>query len=95
MKDKYDFSKGKRGRVIPEPSLEKGKVKVTIRLDEDIVDQFGLMADASGGSVGYQTLINQALREYLEGKHPKFEETLRCILRDVVREELASRPGAV
>jgi hypothetical protein len=39
MKDKYDFSKGKRGRVIPEPPLEKGKLKITIRLDEDIVDR--------------------------------------------------------
>jgi hypothetical protein len=52
-----------------------------------LIDQFGAMADASGGSVGYQTLINQALREYLEGKAPKFEDTLRRI----VREELAAK----
>jgi uncharacterized protein (DUF4415 family) len=90
MKDQYDFSKGKRGRIVPEPALEKGKVKITIRLDEDLIDQFGAMADASGGSVGYQTLINQALREYLEGKAPKFEDTLRRI----VREELAAKLNA-
>jgi uncharacterized protein (DUF4415 family) len=86
MKDTYDFGKGKRGRVVPEPPLEKNKVKITIRLDEDVVDQFGAMADASEGTVGYQTLINQALRDYLEGKAPKLEETLRRI----VREELAA-----
>jgi uncharacterized protein (DUF4415 family) len=90
MKQKYDFSKGKRGRVIPEPALEKGKVKITIRLDEALLDQFGAIADASEGKVGYQTLINQALREYLEGKSPKLEDTLRRILR----EELAGKINA-
>ena len=87
MKESYDFTKGKRGRVVPEPTLEKGKVKITIRLDEDLIDRFGAMADAAEGKVGYQTLINQALREYLDGKHPKLEDTLRRI----VREELAAK----
>ena len=54
MKDRYDFSKGKRGR---EP---EGKVRITIRLDQDIVDRFMQMAEASGGETGYQTLINAA-----------------------------------
>ena len=44
MKDQSDFSKGKRGHVVPEPPLEPGKVKITIRLDEDIADQFGIEA---------------------------------------------------
>jgi uncharacterized protein (DUF4415 family) len=82
MKDHYDFSKGKRGRVVPESPAESGKVKISIRLDEDIVDRFFEIADASGGNVGYQTLINSALREYLEGKSPKFEDTLRRIVRE-------------
>jgi uncharacterized protein (DUF4415 family) len=85
MKDHYDFSKGKRGAVLPEPPLETGKAKITIRLDEDILQRFFEMADASGGKAGYQTLINSALREYLEGKAPKIEDALRRI----VREELA------
>jgi ribosome-associated translation inhibitor RaiA len=42
-------------------------------------------ADAAGGSVGYQTLINEALRQYVEGKAPKFEDTLRRIVREEVR----------
>lgn len=85
MKDRYDFSNGKRGRVVSEPPLESGKVKITIRLDEDIIDHFMTIADASGGATGYQTLINSALREYIEGKSPKIEDALRRI----VREELA------
>jgi uncharacterized protein (DUF4415 family) len=90
MKNQYDFSKGKRGRVIPEPPLEKGKAKITIRLDEDLLDHFGAIADASGGKTGYQTLINAALREYVEGKTPKIEDTLRRI----IREELAAKLNA-
>lgn len=90
MKDYYDFSKGKRGRVLPEPPLDQGKVKITIRLDQDLLDYFGAMADATGGTAGYQTLINAALREYVEGKAPKFEDTLRR----VIREELAGKINA-
>ena len=82
MKDQYDFSKGKRGRIVPEPSPEKGKIKVTIRLDEAILDYFNAIADKLGGSVGYQTLINSALREYIDGKAPKLEDTLRRIMRE-------------
>jgi uncharacterized protein (DUF4415 family) len=90
MKSQYDFSKGKRGRVVPVPPLEKGKVKITIRLDEDLIDHFGALADASGGKTGYQTLINAALRQYVDGKTPKIEDTLRR----VIREELAAKINA-
>ncbi len=85
MKDRYDFSKGKRGRVIAGPPLEPGKVKITIRLDEDLVDHFGRVADKSGGAIGYQTLINSALRECVEGKAPKLEDSLRRIIREELR----------
>jgi uncharacterized protein (DUF4415 family) len=87
MKNSYDFSKGKRGRVVAETPLEPGKVRITIRLDEDLVDHFGAIADRSGGKVGYQTLINSALREYVEGKTPKWEETLRRIMREEIGEK--------
>jgi uncharacterized protein (DUF4415 family) len=83
MKDEYDFSKAKRvGRMAEEPPLEPGKVKITIRIDEGILDRFGQMADQYGGAVVYQTLINSALREYLEGKAPKIEDALRRIIRE-------------
>ncbi|MGO8736859.1 MAG: BrnA antitoxin family protein [Terriglobia bacterium] len=82
MKDNYDFSKGRRGRVAPEPAPEPGKARITIRLDEDLVDYFGAIADRSGGKIDSQTLINSALREYVEGKSPRWEETLRRIIRE-------------
>ena len=89
MKDRYDFSKGKRGRVVaPEPEPE-GKVRITIRLDQDIVDRFFQIAEASGGGAGYQTLINAALREYLDGRAPRFEDTLRRIIREELKSNAA------
>jgi uncharacterized protein (DUF4415 family) len=90
MKDTYDFSKGRRGRVVAEPPVEPGKVRITIRLDEDLVDYFGMLADQSGGKVGYQTLINSALREYVEGKTPKWEDTLRRVIREEMRRNSAA-----
>jgi uncharacterized protein (DUF4415 family) len=83
MKQSYDFSQGKRGRIAPpEP---RGKTRITIRLDEDLVDHFLKESDASGGTISYQTLINQALRQHVEGKAPKLEETLRRVLREEMR----------
>ena len=79
MKDHCDFRQGKRGRVVAEPPVEPGKVKIAIRLDEDLVNYIGGMSDASGGKAGYQTLINAALREYVEGNGTKIEDTQRRI----------------
>ncbi|MEK6563334.1 MAG: BrnA antitoxin family protein [Candidatus Binatota bacterium] len=64
MKKEYDFSKGKRGAVIQPPP---GKTRITIRLDEEAIAWFKEQADAAGGA-NYQTLINQALREYIGSK---------------------------
>jgi metal-responsive CopG/Arc/MetJ family transcriptional regulator len=61
MKSEYDFSRGKRGPVIPVP---KGKTRITIRLDKDLLDWFRAQVEAAGGG-NYQTLINVALREYV------------------------------
>jgi uncharacterized protein (DUF4415 family) len=76
-----NFSKGKRGAVIaPHPN----KLRITIRLDADIVAHFKQrVLDAGGGN--YQSLINQALREHIERQQAPLEETLRR----VIREELA------
>jgi uncharacterized protein (DUF4415 family) len=85
VKQRYDFSRGKRGRIAPKEPEPRGKTRITIRLDEDLVDHFLKEADASGGAMGYQTLINEALRQHVEGKAPKLEETLRRIVREEVR----------
>ena len=82
MKKEYNFSKGKRGAVLPAP---KGKTRITIRIDDDILDWFRGEVEAAGGG-NYQTLINQALREYLKQQQQPLEE----LLRRVVREELQS-----
>lgn len=83
MEEEYDFSRGRRGAVVPAPP---GKTRITIRLDTDVLDWFRAQVHEAGGGK-YQTLINDALREHVAGKRPTFEETLRR----VVREELARR----
>jgi uncharacterized protein (DUF4415 family) len=89
MKDRYDFSKGKRGRILPPEPEPEGKTRITIRLDQDILDRFLMLAERSGGETGYQTLINAALREYLEGKAPRIEDTLRRIIREELKSSAA------
>jgi uncharacterized protein (DUF4415 family) len=82
MKKEYNFSKGKRGAVRPAP---KGKTRITIRVDDDILEWFRSEVDAAGGG-NYQTLINSALREYITHQ----QEPIEVILRRVVREELTA-----
>jgi uncharacterized protein (DUF4415 family) len=84
MKPQYDFSKGKRGRIVPAETEPRGKTRITIRLDEDLVDHFLQEAERSGGAAGYQTLINDALRQHVEGTAPRLEDTLRRILREEI-----------
>lgn len=80
MKAKYDFSKGKRGAVLPQTG---NKVRITIRLDRDIVDWFRSKVEEQGGG-NYQSMLNEALRKHIENQDQPLEE----ILRRVVREEL-------
>jgi len=82
MKTEYDFSKGKRGAIDPTPP---GKTRITIRLDNDIIEWFRQVVTNSGGG-NYQTIMNDALREYIQRQ----KEPLEVILRRVVREELQS-----
>lgn len=78
----YDFSKGKRGAVLLPPA---GKERITIRLDAQILEYFRSAVDRVGGG-NYQTLINKALREYIESeKKPTLEETLRRVIREELR----------
>ncbi|MGA7523968.1 MAG: BrnA antitoxin family protein [Acidobacteriaceae bacterium] len=85
MKQQYDFAKGKRGRILSPEPVPRGKTRITIRIDEDILDHFLAQAAAPGVQVGYQTLINDALRRVVEGTAPKVEETLRRIVREELR----------
>ena len=78
MKREYDFTKAKRGAVIKTPP---GKTRITIRLDDDVLKWFRSQAHKGGGG-NYQTLINRALREYIEAEMESLEETLRRVLRE-------------
>jgi len=79
MKNEYDFSKGKRGAVVPSPT---GKTRITIRIDDDLLSWFRNEVELSGGN--YQTLMNRALRDYVEKQREPLEETLRRVLREEV-----------
>jgi len=80
MKKYYDFSKGKRGAIVPPAP---GKTRITIRLDNEVLDWFRDQVDAKGGG-SYQTMINNALREYIQ----RGGEDLGTYLRYIIREEL-------
>jgi uncharacterized protein (DUF4415 family) len=81
MKKEYDFSKGMRGAVLGVPP---GKTRVTIRLDNDILDWFRQKVDDAGGG-NYQTLINEALRSFMHQKQENLEATLRRVIREEIR----------
>lgn len=80
MRSEYDFKKGKRGAVLPAVA---GKTRITIRLDDDILEWFRGQADAAGGG-NYQSMINDALRSITTEGPAKLEN----VVRRVVREEL-------
>jgi len=82
MRKEYDFSNGKRGAVIK----ARGKTRITIHLDDDVIDAFRSKAEKE--AKGYQTLINDALRQYLSntGK-PVDTKTLRRILREELKKK--------
>jgi len=76
-----DFSTGKRGPVVrPDPN----KVRITIRLDGDIIDHFKKQVHAAGGG-NYQTLINDALRAHIQTQSKPLEDTLRKVIREELR----------
>ena len=87
MRDHYDFKQGKRGAVIASP----GKTRITIMLDDDVIDHFRSLADERG--VGYQTMINTILRTHVtaRAKARKSDRPVdEATLRRVIREELKS-----
>ncbi len=85
MRKEYDFSSGKRGAVIP----STGKTRITIMLDDEIIEFFRTRAEVLG--VGYQTMINTALRAVVADAASKDTEDKPitvATLRKVLREEL-------
>ena len=77
MKKEYNVKNAKRGQVVP----QKGKTRITIYLDADVIEEFRVRADKAG--YGYQTMINEALRRYLKkGEKPLNKEVIRQVIRE-------------
>lgn len=81
MKPEYDFGKAKRGAVV---SVPRGKTRITIRLDDEILSWFRDHVERAGGG-SYQAVINEVLRQHIQ----RAQEPLEKILRRVIREELS------
>ncbi len=85
MRKEYDFSNAKRAKDVPHleklQSEAKGKTRITIMLDNDILNNFRSRAKDEG--LGYQTLINQVLKSYTNSSLLNEE-----VLRKIIREEL-------
>ena len=85
MRKEYDFSKAKRAKDVPHlarlQAEAKGKTRITIMLDNFVIEAFRELAEAEG--IGYQTLINRTLRQALTD-----EQITEESLRRVIREEL-------
>ena len=81
MKKEYDFSRGKRGPVVP---VALGKTRITIRLDSDVLEWFKEQVREAGGG-NYQSLINAALREFIAATGEPLEETQRRVIREELR----------
>ncbi len=88
MRAEYDFSKGKRGPVI------KGKTRISIFIDKAILEEFRARAEKVG--MGYQTMMNEALRTYLAEAHrPLTEQILRNVLRQEIPKYAVGMPTTV
>src|SRR5205814_5002112 len=78
MKREYDFRKAKRGAVV---SVPKGKTRITIRLDDEILVWFRDQVELAGGG-NYQTVINEVLRQHIQRAQEPLEQTLRRVIRE-------------
>jgi hypothetical protein len=91
MRREYDFSKGKRGSIVPIPA---GKTRITIRIDDDVLAWFREQVNAAGGG-NYQKLINLALREHIARRREPLEATLRRVLREELTQQNTRMAGSL
>jgi hypothetical protein len=89
MKAEYDFSKGKRGALIK----QKGKTRITIYIDDEVLDEFRSRAEQAG--IGYQTMMNEALKTFLgKNEQPITEAVLRRVIREEVPATIKTKRAA-
>lgn len=77
-KEEFDFTQAKQGALVP---AVPNKTRITIRLDNDVLNWFRNQVHEAGGG-NYQTLINEALRQYIQVQDAVLEETLRKVIRE-------------
>ena len=86
MRKEYDFSRAKRAKDVPHLAKLQaetvGKTRITMRVDNSVLAAFKARAETSGGS--YQTMMNEALRQYALGL------SLVDVVRETIREEMHS-----
>jgi uncharacterized protein (DUF4415 family) len=86
MRKEYDFSRAKRAKDVPHLTKLQaemvGKTRITMRVDNTVLAAFKARAETSGGS--YQTMMNEALRQYAMGL------SLIDVVRETIREEMHS-----
>ena len=87
MRKEYDFSKARRGPVLP---VVTGKTRITIRLDDDVLEWYRAHVHAAGGG-NYQTLINQTLRRAMSEDTEPLEDVVRRVIRDELETRKSSR----
>ncbi len=81
MKREYDFRSAKRGPVV---SVRRGKTRITIRIDEEVLAWFRDQVERAGGG-NYQTLLNEVLRQHIQRAQEPLEKTLRRVIREELR----------
>jgi uncharacterized protein (DUF4415 family) len=83
MRAQYDFSKAKKAKDVPAFTRAQadnaGKERITIRIDKDLLTWFKTQVRGGGN---YQTLINEALRAYVQDRDGVLERTIRRVLRE-------------
>lgn len=90
MKKNYDFKNATRGAVLPVPA---GKTRITIRIDDDVLEWFRQKVHEAGGG-NYQTMMNLALREHMETQREPLEDTIRRVLLEVLPGSGTTQRGA-
>lgn len=87
MRKKYDFSRGRRGPLV---AATRGKTRITIRIDDDLLEWFRQQVDDAGGG-NYQTMMNEALRSYMQTKQEPLEVVVRRVVQDELRKGKSKR----
>jgi uncharacterized protein (DUF4415 family) len=86
MRKEYDFSQAKRAKDVPHLSklqedTAKGKTRITIYIDDDVISWFKTKAAEVDGN--YQTMINAELKRIISNEKP-----LKELIKEAIREEL-------